>query len=53
MPTTAQLERGMIVRDVLAHTPEGRQVYASDFRGRRNLVLIFPGQDKGQSGVGR
>lgn len=41
-----QLERGMILRDLPARTLDGRDVYAMDYRGRRNLVLIFAGQDR-------
>jgi hypothetical protein len=47
----AQLEAGMLLRDVRAHTLEDREVYASDFRGRRNLVLIFPGQEREEFGL--
>ena len=51
MSAIAQLERGMMVRDLPARTPEGREVHASDFRGRRNLVLIVPGQGGEELGL--
>ncbi len=43
MATGTILERGMLVHDLPAQTLDGGPVHASDFRGRRNLVLIFPG----------
>ncbi len=43
MAATTILERGMLLRDLPARTLDGHAVHASDFRGRRNLVLIFPG----------
>lgn len=43
MATTTVLERGMLLRDVPAQTFDGHSVSVSDFRGRRNLVLILPG----------
>ena len=38
--------RGMLLRDITARTVEGANVQVSDFRGRRNIVLIFPGQQE-------
>lgn len=37
------LTRGLLLKDILVRTPDGRDVYVSDFRSRRNVVLIFPG----------
>lgn len=39
------LTRGALLRDIPARTSDGRDVRVSDFRGRRNVVLIFPAQD--------
>ncbi len=38
------LERGMMLRQIRARTLDGRAVETSDFRGRRNLLLIFAGE---------
>ncbi len=46
MATSNVLERGMMLRDLPAHTLDGRAVQVYDFRGRRNLVLIFTGADR-------
>ena|SRR5512146_1424220 len=43
MESTTVLERGMMLRDLRARALDARSVQASDFRGRRNLLLIFPG----------
>jgi peroxiredoxin len=43
MATTTVLERGMLLRDLPVHTFDGHSVSVSDFRGRRNFVLVFPG----------
>lgn len=43
MATISILERGMLLRDVGARTLDGKLVQVSDFRGRRNLILIFAG----------
>ncbi len=40
MPT-ATVSRGSILRDTSAVTFDGARVYLSDFRGHRNIVLIF------------
>lgn len=40
MATT--FERGVLLRDIPARTLDGRDVQISDFRGRRNIVLVFP-----------
>jgi hypothetical protein len=37
--------RGALLRDISARTLNGEDVSISDFRGRRDLVLIFPGPD--------
>ena len=39
----------MLLRDIAATTLEGIAVHLSDFRGRRNLVLIFAGTDAEES----
>jgi len=39
------LIRGALLRDIPARTLDGREVLLSDFRGRRNIVLIFPDED--------
>ncbi len=49
MATYTMLDRGMMLRDLQAQTLDGRSVCASDFRGRRNLVLIFPGAEAEES----
>ncbi len=36
----------MMLRDLSARTLDGRAVQASDFRGRRDLVLIFGGREE-------
>lgn len=41
---SAELTRGALLRDVPARTPDGRTVQVSDFRGRRNIALIFSGE---------
>lgn len=43
MTNATLLERGMMLRDISATTLEGVPAWLSDFRGRRNLVLIFAG----------
>lgn len=43
MATT--FEDGVILRDIPARTLDGRDVRISDFRGRRNIVLIFPSSE--------
>lgn len=35
-------ERGVLLRDVPACSLDGRDIHISDFRGRRNIVLVFP-----------
>lgn len=37
--------RGTLLRDGPAHTLDRRDVNISDFRGRRNVVLIFDGEE--------
>ncbi len=39
MATT--FERGVLLRDIPARTLDGRDVQISDYRGRRNVVLVF------------
>ena len=39
------LERGAILRDVPARTLDGRDIHVSELRGRRNIVLVFPGPE--------
>lgn len=41
----ATLTAGTLLRDISARTLDGRLANVSDFRGRRNLVLVFPGDD--------
>lgn len=38
-------ERGALLRDIPARTLDGRDVQLSDFRGRRNIVLVFRGTE--------
>jgi hypothetical protein len=45
MPTITQLDRGMLLRDIPIVTLDGAPAWLSDFRGRRNVVLIFAGTD--------
>lgn len=37
------LVRGELLRDIPVQTAGGQQARLSDFRGRRNIVLFFPG----------
>jgi hypothetical protein len=39
--SSIELTRGAMLRDITVTAGEGRRVQVSDFRGRRNLVLIF------------
>lgn len=48
---TDTLSRGALLRDVAARTDDGREVHVSDFRGRRNIVLIFPGEGEEASSL--
>jgi peroxiredoxin len=36
------LARGSLLRDIPVRNSDGREVHVSDFRGRKNVVLIFP-----------
>jgi hypothetical protein len=46
MATLTLLDRGMLLRDLPATTLARESVRVSDFRGRRNLVLVFSGDDR-------
>ncbi len=39
------LERGALLRDIPARTLDGLDVHVGDFRGRRNIVLVFAGAE--------
>jgi peroxiredoxin len=39
--SSIELTRGAMLRDITVTAAEGRRVQISDFRGRRNIVLVF------------